>query len=126
MITATRRIKKKVVNSIYQYLVNKQMNTTDKKLPLLKSKSNETLGQGTDDWTIPQAVKNNPLFVDIGSGNIVEALKKLDKNIRDMKLGHLISAKIPNPLFGRSIKAGNFALWNNAGKPLLSLSPGKI
>lgn len=96
------------------------------RLAPLANKGKENLNEGTDDWSIPEIVKSNPLFVEIGTGNIIDALKKLDKTIRDMNLGNLISAKIANPFLGRSVKAGNYGLWDNAGKPLISLSPGNF
>ncbi|KAJ3310564.1 hypothetical protein HDV04_004892 [Boothiomyces sp. JEL0838] len=78
-----------------------------------------------DDWSVPQDVKANPLFVEIGNGNVVDRLKVLDQKMKQEGVGKLISSKINNGLFGRRLDAGRIAIWKVAGKPQVSLNPGR-
>ena len=55
---------------------------------------------GTDNWGVPSHVKENPLFVEVGSKTIIDALATLDGNMRRLNLGHLISAKPVRPFGG--------------------------
>jgi hypothetical protein len=81
---------------------------------------------GTDDWTVPLDVKSNPLFVEISAGgNVVDSLKKLNDNMVAKNLSKLLFRGIPNAYFGRRVEAGRIGVWENSGKPMLSLHPGK-
>ncbi|KAJ3328855.1 hypothetical protein HDU91_004007, partial [Kappamyces sp. JEL0680] len=81
---------------------------------------------GTDDWSVPADVRANPLFVEIAQGgNVISALKELDSKMRQSGLSGLISNKPSNPLLGKLVEAGRFAVWDTAGKPEISISPGR-
>lgn len=80
--------------------------------------------EGTDDWNVPEAVKKNPLFIEV-EGNVIEALKKLDVAMRQQKLGGIISKKIPNTLIGRRLSTGQIGLWDFAGIPQICTNPGR-
>jgi hypothetical protein len=81
---------------------------------------------GTNDWTVPADVKANPLFVEVGPGdNVIDSLNKLNDNMVAQNLSKLIFGKMPNAYIGRKVEAGRLGIWQYAGKPRLSLNPGK-
>ncbi|KAI8894764.1 band 7 family-domain-containing protein [Globomyces pollinis-pini] len=83
------------------------------------------LEDGTDDWSVPKEVKNNPLFMEIETGsNVVETIKKLDAKMMELNHGRLISLKTPNSLLGNSVPTGNIGLFDRAGRPQIVIEPG--
>jgi hypothetical protein len=80
--------------------------------------------EGTDNWSVPQHVKDNNLFVEVDSGTMLDAIIKMDKLLKEKNVGHLISRKPVRPFMGISIDAGNFGMWDRNGRPVLSVRPG--
>ncbi|KAI8901215.1 hypothetical protein BC833DRAFT_535857 [Globomyces pollinis-pini] len=81
--------------------------------------------KGTDDWNVPDSVKSNPLFIEIGTGTVIDALKQLNTRMIENKLGSILSDKQPHLLFGYTVETGNIGLIEQGGKPLLLLKPGQ-
>ena len=77
-----------------------------------------------DDWSVPQSVKDNNLFVEVQSGTMLDALYRMDKLLKEKKLGHLISRKPVRPFLGTSVPAGHIGIWDCNGRPALSVKPG--
>jgi hypothetical protein len=88
---------------------------------------------------------HSALFEEVGDRSILDALKALDANMRDKKLGHLISKKRQKPFFGRKVQVGQVGVWNRnglllslfsykyllnfyfyVGKPVVSIRPGSF
>jgi hypothetical protein len=80
--------------------------------------------EGADNWSVPKTVKDNNLFVEVESGTMLDAIYKMDKLLKEKKVGHLISRKPVRPFLGQSVNAGNFGLWDRNGRPVLSVEPG--
>jgi regulator of protease activity HflC (stomatin/prohibitin superfamily) len=79
---------------------------------------------GLDDWTVPEYIKKHPFFVDVGSGTMVEALKKLDSKMKEMNLESLISTK-KRDMFGRQIDVGFIGVYDHNGTPEVVIEAGK-
>lgn len=80
--------------------------------------------EGTDDWSVPNSVKENNLFVEVQSGTMLDAIYKMDKLLKEKNLGHLISRKPVRPFLGVDVHSGNFGLWDRNGRPVISVKPG--
>lgn len=89
------------------------------------AKPSRSIMEGTDDWNIPDVVRQNPLFADIGQqGSVIDALQRLDAKMVEQGLPRLISTKKPHDLFGKVVTAGRLGIWNRAGRPEVSIRPG--
>lgn len=83
--------------------------------------------EGLDDWSIPQHVLDNPLFVEVGNAgtsNLTAALLKLHSKMKETGHGGLVSSKKPFTFLGKSVPVGHIGLWEFASKPRLSLQSG--
>jgi len=70
--------------------------------------------------------ETRPFFVKIGSNqNLITALEKLDKELRDAGQAHLISRKSPTTWIGTELTPGNLGLVNHGGLPKLIKTPGR-
>ncbi len=86
--------------------------------------TNQPILEGTDNWSVPNYIKSNELFVEVGSGTIIDALKKLDENMKKKGLGHLISKKPVRSILGSKVQTGQIGCWDRNGKPVVSIKPG--
>ncbi|ORZ31432.1 hypothetical protein BCR44DRAFT_143727 [Catenaria anguillulae PL171] len=82
-------------------------------------------GDGTDDWSVPPAVKDHPYFVEVQDGSIVEALKTLNEKLKAKGMKHIISCKPVRELFGTCVEAGQLGLYEYNGRPVLAINPGR-
>jgi len=93
--------------------------------PLSRAPSAAELKEpGYDEWSVPDAIKANPFFLEVGKLNILDAIRELDKKMRDRKLGHLISSKNVQWIGGSLVSVGQIGCWNHNGRPSLSILPG--
>ncbi|KAG8898688.1 hypothetical protein FRB99_007228 [Tulasnella sp. 403] len=69
--------------------------------------------------------QTRPFFVKIGSGGLLEALHKLDKELVAAGHTHLISKKDPVSWIGREITLGQIGLVNHGGIPKVLTKPGR-
>ncbi|SPQ94364.1 unnamed protein product (mitochondrion) [Plasmodiophora brassicae] len=78
---------------------------------------------GTDDWTVPPAVKLHPYFVEVTT-SMADALKELDERMKKNHDYHLISRKGTKPILGRVVSPGQMAVWNRNGRPVIAMRSG--
>lgn len=92
------------------------------------SKDADTLQSkyGTDDWTVPESVRNHPYFVELNgeTPNMVSAILELDRRMRAANDYHLITTKKPRSILGTCVQAGECGLYAYKGRPVLALKPG--
>jgi regulator of protease activity HflC (stomatin/prohibitin superfamily) len=81
---------------------------------------------GTDDWTIPESVKNHPYFVELSgkTPTMVSAIEELDRRMRQRGDYHLITTKTAHSVLGMCVNAGEVGLYAYKGRPLLAIRPG--
>ncbi|KAI9217830.1 hypothetical protein BC828DRAFT_360701, partial [Blastocladiella britannica] len=85
-----------------------------------------TDGDGTDDWSVPESVRQHPYFVEVEpSGSMVRALRDLDRKLVAAKQHHLISHKSTYTLFGEAVEPGEVGLFSYAGRPVIATKPGR-
>ena len=80
--------------------------------------------EGTDNWGVPESVRNHPYFVEVENGSIVDALMRLDEKMRSANDHRLVSRKKPHSLFGRTVQVGQVGMWSWRGRPMLTIKPG--
>ncbi|KNE62369.1 hypothetical protein AMAG_18858 [Allomyces macrogynus ATCC 38327] len=81
--------------------------------------------EGTDDWSMPAQVLDHPFFVPIGSGSMVQALRELDRRMKESGQYHLITKKPKRTFVGRTVEPGQIGLFDFNGRPIIALDPGR-
>ncbi|KAJ3066010.1 hypothetical protein HDU98_010665 [Podochytrium sp. JEL0797] len=79
--------------------------------------------EGTDDWSVPAAVKENPYFVEVTT-SLPAAFQELEKRMRANKDYHLISRKRQKPFGGKVVQTGEIGVWNRNGRPVIAINSG--
>ncbi|ORZ38202.1 hypothetical protein BCR44DRAFT_34000 [Catenaria anguillulae PL171] len=80
---------------------------------------------GTDDWSVPESVKQHPFFVETRDGSIVEALRILNDRLISAGMKNLITRKPTRLFFGNTVQAGQIGLYEHNGRPVVAVKPGK-
>lgn len=83
---------------------------------------------GTDDWSIPESIRGQPFFAYLDHQEIptmIDAFKKLDRTMREHKIGHLISRKRAHSFGGRLIDVGKVGVMSYKGRPIIIIAPGR-
>ena len=94
---------------------------------LTSAEDDSDVFDGTDDWTIPDRVAKQDYFVFIDHRQIhslLDAFSKLDQNMKQGQIGHLISRKTSHAWGGRSINVGELGVLSYKGRPILVPKPG--
>ncbi|KAJ3207050.1 hypothetical protein HDU83_003584 [Entophlyctis luteolus] len=79
--------------------------------------------EGTDDWHVPDHIKQNKYFVEV-STSLPDALRELDGRMRQNKDYHLISKKPKRPFGGKVVPTGEIGVWNRNGRPVIVVEAG--
>ncbi|KAJ3027846.1 UNVERIFIED_CONTAM: hypothetical protein HDU68_002991 [Siphonaria sp. JEL0065] len=79
--------------------------------------------EGTDDWSVPAAVKTNPYFVEVTT-SLPDAFRELESRMRREKDYHLITRKRGKPFGGKVVQTGEIGVWNRNGRPVIAISAG--
>ncbi|KDQ21011.1 hypothetical protein BOTBODRAFT_27024 [Botryobasidium botryosum FD-172 SS1] len=91
-----------------------------------RQRSSETRRNHAFVADIDYLEETRPFFVKIGQNqNLISALEKLDKELRDAGQAHLISSKTPTTWIGTELTPGNLGLINHGGLPKLIKIPGR-
>ncbi|KZT69996.1 hypothetical protein DAEQUDRAFT_235048 [Daedalea quercina L-15889] len=68
---------------------------------------------------------DRPFFVTIGEGGIIQALQKLDEQLKQSGRTHILSSKRPTDWIGREVTPGQIGLINHGGLPKILTRPGR-
>ncbi|KAJ3286717.1 hypothetical protein HDU79_006281 [Rhizoclosmatium sp. JEL0117] len=79
--------------------------------------------EGTDDWSVPEMVKQNQYFVEVKT-SLVEAFKELETRMHEQNDYHLITRKPKRPFGGKCVETGEIGVWNRNGRPVIAFEPG--
>ncbi|KAJ3120726.1 hypothetical protein HK100_012681 [Physocladia obscura] len=100
---------------------NEQQNQDISKLKNKQMQSENI--EGTDDWSVPASVKENRYFVEVTT-SLPDALRELDRRMRENDDYHLISNKRKRPFGGKTIQTGELGVWNRNGRPVIAIEAG--
>ncbi|EMD35680.1 hypothetical protein CERSUDRAFT_85643 [Gelatoporia subvermispora B] len=75
----------------------------------------------TEDYTLG----NRPFFVNIGKDGLIAALQKLDTQLKNAGMTHILSSKRPTDWIGREVTPGEIGLINHGGLPKVLTRPGR-
>ncbi|KAJ3031336.1 UNVERIFIED_CONTAM: hypothetical protein HDU68_005078, partial [Siphonaria sp. JEL0065] len=79
--------------------------------------------EGTDDWSVPDAVKTNQYFVEVTT-SLPDAFRELEARMRANNDYHLITKKKQRPFGGKCVQTGEVGIWNRNGRPVIAIEAG--
>ncbi|KAI0719659.1 hypothetical protein C8Q72DRAFT_786557 [Fomitopsis betulina] len=87
---------------------------------------NSPVPQHKSFFTTPDPrLVDRPFFVAIGEGGVLQALHKLDEQLKQSGRSHILSKKLPTDWIGKEVIPGQIGLVNHGGLPSILTRPGR-